>query len=147
MKLLHLFFVLVFFHTICCGDELSALKNALSCLCSSNKKGYFGDCCSSTNIETDIDLEFIDCFGDIEILLGNVDELFVFSCSNVFIHFSDFLDKDITIIPGGCFSSLTHLTSLLPLSLIASFHKTFLVFTQKLDCFTFIRFFLWTHFT
>ena len=63
MNILPFFVVVVFSLTVCSGDDLIPLKNALSCLCSSNKGGDFGACCSTEDIWETIELENIDCFG------------------------------------------------------------------------------------
>ena len=78
LKISHLLLIFVFLQTACNGDDLAPLRSALSCLCSSNKKGEFGSCCSSINIETDIDLDYIDCFGSIDTNSSFVTGLFVF---------------------------------------------------------------------
>ena len=82
MNILRLILVVVFSFTVCSGDDLIPLKNALSCLCTSNKGGSFGECCSTEDIWETIELYDIDCFGIVYVDVDTssfVTGLFVFS--------------------------------------------------------------------
>ena len=102
------------------GNDTDGLRKSLGCLCSSNKLGMFGSCCSSYNNGASGDTDdIIQCF-----LSGNINSdsdnninvmhdlhiLFPLLCYLCVIVIQG---KGLSVLPSGCFSSLTHLTSFL----------------------------------
>ena len=113
-----------------CNDT-DALRSAVGCLCSVNSGGAFGSCCSSNSNGASLTLDNPQCFVSSLTLNSTnqyVEGLFVLhhflqSSSSLFsFHSIQIINKGLSVIPSGCFSSLSSLSSLF----ILLFHLPFL---------------------
>ena len=112
-------------------DDTDALRDAVGCLCSVNSGGAFGSCCSSNSNGASLTLSDTQCFVSgltLDSTNQYVKQLFVThhflqsSSSPFSFHSIRIEEKGLSVIPSGCFSSLSSLTSLF----ILLFHIPFL---------------------
>ena len=119
---LPLIFLLLLSPLLVVCDDTQALRNAVKCLCEENTYGVFGSCCSLFSNGASLTLEntqfFVSSLG-LDPSNQYITELFVFPFfTDVFfssLHQIEFFKREITVLPSGCFSSLSSLTKMIVL--------------------------------